>query len=194
MSEWNDFLWSMATTLTTTMVIGFIAARHMRSSPVELTWVGGRIAPSKFLVWLAIGGCAFFSVGSACGFIVSIPYKDILLLVVLAPLFLFFTLGIFLFLPWLSSDFDVVWTEENITGPSTTWGPTLKRGPRTTISWEEISSLGVTKASFWFVEARDGQRIYWSYVYAGYPELFKAIVKHRPDLDRKAVKNSRWDQ
>ena len=50
-------------------------------------------------------------------------------------------------------------------------------------SSEEIAGAGTTWSGYWFIDAGDGRRIYWSYLYKGYGALIASLQAHRPDLD-----------
>jgi hypothetical protein len=84
--------------------------------------------------------------------------------------------------PSVTSVHSVHWNEAGIEGPSTTFGPTLG-AKRTTILWGQIERTGKTITGYWFVEAADKRRVYWSYLYAGYGLLTDAIRRHRPSLE-----------
>jgi hypothetical protein len=78
---------------------------------------------------------------------------------------------------------DVQWTADVVEGPSRLFGPTLGAA-RTSIAWHEIARTGVTGTGYWYVEARDGRRVYWSYLYKGNEALAAAIRARCPELRR----------
>jgi hypothetical protein len=84
--------------------------------------------------------------------------------------------------PSLTSVHQVHWTDEGIDGPSKMLGPTLGTA-RTTIDWSDIVRTGVTATSYWYVEAHDGRRVYWSYLYKGYRALTATLRQKCPDLE-----------
>lgn len=83
--------------------------------------------------------------------------------------------------PSLTNIHAVNWSKVGIEGPSTTFGPTLGVS-RTSIPWEEITRAGKTASLYWYVQAKDGRRIYWSFLYKGYGALTEELVRHRPDI------------
>jgi hypothetical protein len=85
-------------------------------------------------------------------------------------------------LPSLSSLHRVSWSPEAIEGPSRLFGLTLGTA-RTSIAWTDIRATGKTMTSYWFVEAADGRRVYWSYLYKGYRSLVSCLIQRRPDLE-----------
>lgn len=83
--------------------------------------------------------------------------------------------------PSLTSIHRVRWTQDGIEGPSKIFGPSLGVA-RTTIAWGDIVRAGTTITSYWFVEAQDGRRVYWSYLYKGYGALTSYLRDKRPNL------------
>jgi hypothetical protein len=81
----------------------------------------------------------------------------------------------------LTNDAAVEWTESAITGPARQWYWT-PHIPRNQVSWLDVRACGATTLGYWFLESRDGRRVYWSYVYRGWGALRDEIVKRRPDL------------
>lgn len=77
---------------------------------------------------------------------------------------------------------DVSWDATSITGASHTFGPTLGT-KRTSIAWDAITKTGKTATGYWFVEAADGRKIYWSYLYDGYGALSSALNARAPDIE-----------
>jgi hypothetical protein len=92
--------------------------------------------------------------------------------------------------PSLTSVHKVTWGEDGIEGPSNLFGPTLGLR-RTDISWSDIARTGTTMTSYWFVEALDGRRVYWSYLYKGHGALSAFISAKRPDLALPAAMSPR---
>jgi hypothetical protein len=85
--------------------------------------------------------------------------------------------------PSLTHVHDVQWAANVVEGPSRLLGPTLGAA-RTSIAWREIVRTGATVTGYWYVEARDGRRVYWSYLYKGNEALAAAIRARCPDLRR----------
>ena len=86
-------------------------------------------------------------------------------------------------LPSLTSVHRVTWDEESVEGPSNLFGPTLGLR-RTRMLWRDISRTETTMTGYWFVESRDGRRVYWSYLYKGHGALDTFLYMKRPDLER----------
>jgi hypothetical protein len=85
--------------------------------------------------------------------------------------------------PSLTHVHDVQWAANAIEGPSRLFGPTLGAA-RTSIAWHDIARTGATVTGYWYVEARDGRRVYWSYLYKGNEALAAAIQARCPELWR----------
>ncbi|CAN5621673.1 hypothetical protein BH10PSE6_BH10PSE6_35810 [soil metagenome] len=62
------------------------------------------------------------------------------------------------------------------------YGPALGTA-RTTIAWPDVVRTGSTITSYWYVESRDGRRVYWSYLYKGYGALIAELRRQRPSLE-----------
>jgi hypothetical protein len=83
--------------------------------------------------------------------------------------------------PSVTSAHAVNWNADGIEGPSKTLGPTLGF-TRTEITWNEITATGKTITRYWFVESKDGRRVYWSYLYKGYGSLTLALQRNCPSV------------
>jgi hypothetical protein len=84
--------------------------------------------------------------------------------------------------PSLTHMHDVSWNSAEVNGPSTLFGLSLGRS-RTTIRWDEVASTGKTITSYWFIQAADGRRIYWSYLYPGYGRFVESLIANRPQIE-----------
>jgi hypothetical protein len=159
----------------TMLLLGAVAWLLRRAKPIAGSVTAGAIEPEKVSAWLTVlGGMAmclagmFFLVRGDCGWIAA-----------------FFTLlgaaaGGFM-TPSLTSIHRVHWTEDHIEGPSRLFGPTLGVA-RTAIAWADLTRAGKTITSYWYVEAGDGRRVYWSYLYKGYGTLTDALRRRCPNL------------
>jgi hypothetical protein len=76
---------------------------------------------------------------------------------------------------------EVRWNQMEIYGPAKMFGLTLGAG-RTEIAWSDIVRAGRTMTGYWYVESRDGRRVYWSYLCAGCDVLIQAVRGHCPTL------------
>jgi hypothetical protein len=83
--------------------------------------------------------------------------------------------------PQVAWDHKVRWSPKGIEGPATMFGLTL--GPtRTEIAWSDIIRTGRTHTGYWYVESRDGRRVYWSYLCVGYEALAQELQRQCPAL------------
>lgn len=147
-------------------------AASRRAAPVEFEGVSGRITPGKvsaaFTVLGSLGLAAIpiLSGAGAAGWLVG---------------GLLFLPGLFM-APSLTRWHDVRWDGHGIRGIGKMFGPTLG-WTRTRIAWPEIVRVGRTMTGYWYVETVDRRRVYWSYLYPGYPVLVARLGQLRPDLD-----------
>jgi hypothetical protein len=83
--------------------------------------------------------------------------------------------------PQIAWDHKVRWNQTGIEGPAKMFGLTL--GPtRTEIAWSDIVRTGRTQTGYWYVESRDGRRVYWSYLCVGYEALTRELQRKCPPL------------
>jgi hypothetical protein len=83
--------------------------------------------------------------------------------------------------PQVAWDHKVRWNQKGIEGPAKMFGLTL--GPaRTEITWSDIVRTGRTQTGYWYVESRDGRRVYWSYLCVGYEALARELQRQCPSL------------
>lgn len=160
-------------------IVGLLDADSRRARPAELAGGRGRITPGKASALATILGSAALAslallVSAASAGWTALALAGFLLL----P-------GLFM-VPSLTARHDVVWDDRGISGARRMFGPTLGWG-RTTIAWPDIVHVGKTLTGYWYVQARDGQRVYWSYLYIGYPALVKRLARARPDLDLRPI-------
>lgn len=83
--------------------------------------------------------------------------------------------------PSLTNMHAVNWDTTGIEGPSKTLGLTLGSA-RASLVWRVLVGSGKTASGYWYVEASDGQRVYWSYLCRGHGALTAAIKEHSPNL------------
>lgn len=84
--------------------------------------------------------------------------------------------------PSLTDLHIVHWTAEGVEGPSRMFGPTLGLA-RSAITWRELAATGKTITGYRFIQADDGRRIYWSYLYRGSGAFVAALLAHCPNLE-----------
>jgi hypothetical protein len=149
---------------------------RLRSKPRELAEGGGRIAPSRRAIGIAVVsglllsalGCTALWYGAVVpGSLMAASGLGLALLVALS----------------LSHRHDVIWNGEGIEGPCRVfWG--ILGSARMRIRWSEIAltGRGRTLSGYSFVEAADGRRIYWSSLYSGFAVFERQLRVHRPDL------------
>jgi len=80
-----------------------------------------------------------------------------------------------------SSIYDISWTTERISGPSTLWHSPFVTEQRH-ILFEDIVAAGEDRWGNYFVEGSDGTRICWNWFYNGYPELMYFVEDMCPHL------------
>ena len=163
-------------TVGVTIAAVSVLARLLRHARPAAAGNGvGAIEPEKISAWVTVIGGASMAVGG-----------------VMAALFTdagWISLGLTLMgiccggfmAPSLTSIHKVFWTQDGIEGPSRMFGPTLGAA-RTKILWSDIKRTGTTITSYWYVEAIDGRRVYWSYLYKGFGALTAMLRSKRPDL------------
>jgi hypothetical protein len=155
-----------------------LLANFIRSGrPAALDAVAGTITPEK------ISACVTVVVGAgmaiAGGWAVLTHHGD---WSAVAVAFVGVAIAGFM-APSLTHVHDVQWTADVVEGPSRLFGPTLGSA-RTSIAWRDVAQFGVTVTGYWYVEARDGRRVYWSYLYKGNEALAASIRARCPELRR----------
>ncbi len=159
-------------------IVGLIAVSwsfvNHRRPPYRVSGYSGTISPGKAsaLIVTMIGiALLALGVGKTCS---GDPAIGATCAIVGFMLAFFMTLS-------LTHRHDLSWDEAGVHGPSRLFGPALGLS-RASIRWEEIGTVGATITSFWFVQAGDGRRVYWSYLYPGYGSFTKRLRTKRPDL------------
>jgi hypothetical protein len=159
----------------TTVIVAGLSWLMRRSRPLALSGQRGTIRPERWSAWITVifGALMFvialvFLVSGAGGWGAAA-----------AALFGAAIAGFMA--PSVTSIHVVHWNAQGMEGPSRTFGPTLGFA-RTTIKWSEIVATGTTITGYWCVEAADGRRIFWSYLYNGYGSLTLALQRNCPSL------------
>jgi hypothetical protein len=159
-------------------MVGLVTACWSRMnydrSPQSELGSDGNITPGK----ISAAVVTFFGVAIAMIGIVSFFYGA--LTIGLICLVSGVALTIFMW-PSLTGMHDVSWNSTDVSGPCRLFGPSLGRS-RTIIRWDEIASTGKTATSYWFIQSRDGRRIYWSYLYPGYGRFVDSLLLNRPQM------------
>lgn len=169
----------LAVVSAATAVVLAVMARLMRSgAPLQLEGGLGTITPEKGSAVLTVVAGAAMSIGGLAAFLVGTADTAALVLACMG-----LAIGGFMS-PSLTHVHDVHWSEDVIEGPSRMFGPTLGLA-RTTIAWSDVVRTGSTITGYWYVEALDGRRVYWSYLYKGNAMLEAALASKCPGLRAK---------
>ena len=145
---------------------------------VSFNGKAGTIRPERVSAWITIVVGLGMVAGAAW---LTLAVKDRSILLVAMPLALMGSAFASFMAPSVTSVHSVSWDDTGIEGPSKTFGLTLG-SERTAIPWEQIHRTGKTATGYWFVEAPDKRRIYWSYLYSGYGLLTEALQQRCPAL------------
>jgi len=159
----------------TLAILGGLATLLRVGRPLALTNVSGTITPEKISASMTVvAGVGMVIVGVWIFAATSNGWGPIALIITGLAIAAFMA-------PSLTHIHDVQWTGDVIEGPSRLFGPTLGR-PRTTIAWHDVVRIGSTVTGYWYVEAGDRRRVYWSYLYKGNGALSDAIIQRCPQL------------
>ena len=156
-------------------ITGGIAWVLRRSKPLVINTSGGAIAPDKVTAVFTITAGMFLAALGAQLFVSRGEWSCALLAVIGTSIAGFMA-------PSLTTIHVVRWDANSIDGPCRLFGPTLGIS-RTTISWPVLIKTGKTLTGYWFVEARDGRRVYWSYLYKGHGAFIDVLKRRCPHLD-----------
>jgi hypothetical protein len=171
----SSILTAVVATIATVGIAALLARSLRRANPSVFEAAAGTIEPEKVSAWITVlVGGAISSAGLAMALSGKAGWGDLVLTVLGLCIAGFMA-------PSLTSIHMVRWEDDAIEGPSSLFGPTLGLR-RTKIRWNEIARTGVTATAYWFVEAQDGRRVYWSFLYKGYGALSELIRLKRPDL------------
>lgn len=173
----EPFFLTLLPALACGFAVRWMYKHGLKAKPKRLDGQKGVISPGKISVWFTIIGGATMCVG---GFALLLFVSDEGLTGALLVIFGAVISGFML--PSLTSKHDVIWNEKYIEGGCKLLGPTLGL-TRAQIEWSEIVSFGTTWTSYWYLQANDGRRVYWSYLYRGHGALSDVIKNKRPDLD-----------
>lgn len=158
----------------TIFFMGWWTRKNYQARPLKQTETACTISPGKLsasvITFLGVVG-AFFGIWLVTNG--SIPVGFICFFIGAA-------LAVFMS-PSLTHTHDVSWNDGEVTGPCKRLGLTLGRS-RTSIPWHAITSTGKTSSGYWFIEAGDGRRIYWSYLYPGYGRFVEELEAKRPEI------------
>lgn len=165
--------------VVTAAIIALISWTLQQARPIELGDTAGAIEPDKSTAWFTVIGGFLMSLAGLYGVLFREAGWGALAMTLLGLCAAGFMS------PSLTSVHRVTWDEESVEGPSNLFGPTLG-SRRTKILWRDILRTGTTMTGYWFVESRDGRRVYWSYLYKGHGALDAFLYTKRPDLEPPA--------
>ncbi|MFQ6547911.1 hypothetical protein AADZ90_008125 [Aestuariibius sp. 2305UL40-4] len=134
-----------------------------------------RIYPNRTAIWVVVVIGIAITAGGAAIVMASSSLAGLLAALLGLAIAGFMALS-------LNPAHDVIWTYEFIEGPSQLFGPSLGLR-RARLVWSDLFRSGKTASGYWYVEGRNGQRIYWSYLYSGHPMFLMQLRLSRPDLD-----------
>ena len=166
----SHFLRPVLVGVLTAILLAGLSWLIRRAKPAALADEQGRIMPERWSAWFTVlAGLGIFGVGiwqliSGVGGSGWASAGVALMGIAIAGFMA----------PSLTTLHSVSWNATGVEGPANTFGPTLGTA-RTEISWAEIVGAGKTSAGYWFVEARDGRRVYWSFFHKGYGALTAAL-------------------
>jgi hypothetical protein len=161
--------------LLTVIILGVLAQALRRSRPAMMGDEDGTISPDKVSAWFTVivgalmtmAGWALAVFGHAAWLGLALSLMGLAIAGFMAPS--------------LTSMHNVHWTAVGIEGPCKLFGPTLGKA-RTIIPWSDVVRTGTTMTGYWYVQGKDGRRVYWSYLYKGYGALASVLRLKCPDL------------
>lgn len=159
----------------TAVTVAALAWLISRLRPRRLDGDAGTIVPERWTAaFTVLGGLAFAAVG-----VLALLAGD--WMPGLACILMGLACAGFM-APSLTDFHRVRWTAEGVEGPSRMFGPTLGIA-RAEIAWREVAMTGKTITGYWFIQADDGRRIYWSYLYRGFGAFVASLVAHCPNVE-----------
>lgn len=152
--------------------------RRLKSAaPFALDGANGTIRPDRWSAWIVIVSGVIFILGAAALMLFA---SDVFWIGLVFLLFGLCWAGCMF--PSVTSVHALRWSNTGIDGASNMMLGTLGL-KRTTIAWREIVRSGTTLTLYWYLEANDGRRVYWSFLYPGNGAFAAAIQHHRPDIE-----------
>lgn len=160
--------------LGTGVIIASITAVSRRSKPLNEAGGTGTITPGKFSAWFTVLLFGAMAIGGVFLMFVGQTGPGVLFVGIGGALATFMA-------PSLTHVHDVTWSQDGVSGPCKTFGPTLGTA-RADIPWELITTSGKTSSGYWYVQADDGRKVYWSFLYPGFSRLVAELRVRRPDV------------
>lgn len=164
-------------------IVALLAWIIGRGRPKAYDGQSGTIAPERISAAFTVIGGAVMALGGAALLWAAVQESALSpshLVTAIGLLLMGLAIGGFMS-PSLTNIHSVSWTPAGLDGPSKLFGPTLGL-KREALSWAELATTGKTATGYWYVESRDGRRIYWSYLYKGCRRLADALRSHCPEL------------
>jgi hypothetical protein len=87
----------------------------------------------------------------------------------------------------LRGDQSVTWSIHGLEGPSGVFGA-LVGGAKVRLAWSRLTRIDQAGWGVWFVETRDGRRIYWTEAHEGHEDLLVRLSARL--VDRVSVRES----
>jgi hypothetical protein len=170
-------VWMVGLPVLVSLLVAAGQAAIRRARPWRSSETAGTIRPDRWSACFAIAvGVAFMAIG-----LLPVVTGARTTAAALVVNLVFGAMMAGFMAPSLTPVHAVRWDEIGIEGPCSLFGLTLGTR-RTLVLWAEIVRTGKTATGYWYVESRDGTRVYWSFLYTGYGALVKALRKRRTDL------------
>lgn len=150
--------------------------RLASAQPFKLDGDNGAIRPDRVTGWIFSIFYGALGVGSVA-LLVALPESAI----VSIPFAIIGLVFAGCMLPSLTDVHALYWSNDGVDGPTQMMLGTLG-AKRASIRWSEFVKTGTSITMYWYLEARDGRRVYWSFLYVGHSAFTAAIQRHRPDL------------
>ncbi len=154
-----------------------IRTHASKARPVMQTEQEGVISPGKGTAWF----CIIVGVIMILGGLLLVTFEGVPAIPLGLSVALFGAILSGFMAPSLSSIHDVNWNAKYVEGASRMFGPTLGK-LRTQIEWPDITSTGTTVTQYWYIQSKDGRRIYWSYLYNGHGAFAQVLARKCPSL------------
>lgn len=151
-------------------------SRLANARPLKLDGDNGAIRPDRVTGWIFSIFYGVIGIGGVA-LLVTVPESAI----VSVPLAIIGLVAAACMLPSLTDVHALYWSNDAVDGPAQMMLGTLG-AKRASIPWSEFVKTGTSITMYWYLEARDGRRVFWSFLYPGHSAFTAAIQRHRPDL------------
>ncbi|MCX7357624.1 MAG: hypothetical protein NT015_05725 [Alphaproteobacteria bacterium] len=164
-------------TLLSSILVRRFASHLQSAEPYKLDGDSGTIRPDRWSGWIIT---VFGAILVLCAVALMIAEPDAFWIG--AILFVIGALFAGCMFPSVTSLHALSWSKSCVDGASQMVLGTLGL-QRATIAWPDVARSGTTFTMYWYLEAHDGRRVYWSYLYPGNAKFAAAIKNHRPDIE-----------